>query len=202
MKVGLLGITGGVGGIFAKLALDKGHEIIALARTPSKVTLKHAKLKIIQGNSTSAADVAKVAQGVDVVVSCVGQPPRAATHIMETTAANILSRLRRRSFLFQASACAAARHSSDMFSRSSLAAQTFATPRRLTGLAAIRAVRGWLCARLVSATEPARASTSRPRRRAHPSSRLRARTSRSFCSTRSPSQSGSDRRCSSTRRSR
>ena len=91
MKVGLLGITGGVGGIFAKLALDKGHEIIALARTPSKVTLKHAKLKIIQGNSTSSADVAKVAQGVDVVVSCVGQPPRASTHIMETTAANILS---------------------------------------------------------------------------------------------------------------
>ena len=31
MKVGLLGITGGVGGIFAKLALDKGHEIIARA---------------------------------------------------------------------------------------------------------------------------------------------------------------------------
>ena len=91
MKVGLLGITGGVGGIFAKLALDKGHEIIALARTPSKVTLKHAQLKIIPGNSTSAADVAKVAQGVDVVVSCVGQPPRASTHIMETTAANILS---------------------------------------------------------------------------------------------------------------
>ena len=53
MKVGLLGITGGVGGIFAKLALDKGHEIIALARTPSKVTLKHAKLKIIQVNSTA-----------------------------------------------------------------------------------------------------------------------------------------------------
>ena len=90
MKVGLLGVTGGVGGIFAQYALDAGHEVIALARTPSKVALKHAKLTIVAGNATSAEDVAKVASGVDVVVSCVGQPPRATTHIMERTVANIL----------------------------------------------------------------------------------------------------------------
>ena len=91
MRVGLLGITGGVGGLFAQRALDGGHEVVALARTPSKVTLTHAKLQLVKGDATSAADVAKVASGVDVVVSCVGQPPRARTHIMETTAANILS---------------------------------------------------------------------------------------------------------------
>lgn len=91
MKVGLFGITGGVGGIFARLALDAGHDIVALARTPSKVTLRHAKLAIIQGDVTNGDDVAKVVQGADVVISCVGQPPRAKTHYMELTASNILS---------------------------------------------------------------------------------------------------------------
>ena len=35
MKVGLLGLTGGVGTLFAEKALARGHSIIALARTPS-----------------------------------------------------------------------------------------------------------------------------------------------------------------------
>ena len=91
MKVGLIGITGGVGSLFAELALRAGHQVVAIARTPSKVILNDAKLTVIQGDSTNAADVAKVVNGVDVVVSCVGQPPRARTHIMERTAANILS---------------------------------------------------------------------------------------------------------------
>ena len=32
MKVGLLGVSGGVGSLFVRLALDAGHEIVALAR--------------------------------------------------------------------------------------------------------------------------------------------------------------------------
>ena len=55
------------------------------------MTLAHKNLKTVQGDATSKDDVAKLCAGADVVVSCVGQPPRAATHIMEKTAANILA---------------------------------------------------------------------------------------------------------------
>ena len=53
MKIGLLGVTGGVGERFAILALHRGHTIIALARTSSKVKVQHPKLVIIKGDSTS-----------------------------------------------------------------------------------------------------------------------------------------------------
>ena len=90
MKIGLLGVTGGVGARFAKLVLARGHTVVALARTPPKVSIKNARLIVIKGDSTNAEAVADFAASVDVVVSCVGQPPRAATHIMERTVANIL----------------------------------------------------------------------------------------------------------------
>ena len=55
MKIGLLGITGGVGQRFAKLALSRGHTIVALARTPSKVNVPRSpNLIVIQGDSTSS----------------------------------------------------------------------------------------------------------------------------------------------------
>jgi len=91
VKLAVLGSTGPVGTLFCTKALDRGHSVTALARTPSKMTLTHKNLKIVQGDATSKDDVAKLCAGADVVVSCVGQPPRAATHIMEKTAANILA---------------------------------------------------------------------------------------------------------------
>ena len=55
------------------------------------MTLEWTKPLIVQGDATNKDDVAVPCAGADVVVSCVGQPPRAATHIMEKTAANILA---------------------------------------------------------------------------------------------------------------
>ena len=64
---------------------------IALARTPSKVKIPaNPKLVVIKGDSTSLEAISDFAASVDVVVCCVGQPPRASTHIMEKTVANIL----------------------------------------------------------------------------------------------------------------
>ena len=91
LRIGLLGITGGVGGHFARIALEAGHEVVALARTPDKVTLRHSELKVIKGDATNAADVGKVVQGMDAIISCVGNPPRAPTPTMHLIASNILS---------------------------------------------------------------------------------------------------------------
>lgn len=86
-KIGVLGATGGVGSAFVKFALNRGHDVRAMCRTPSKMS-EHANLEVIKGDSVSAEDVAKLVDGVDCVVCAVGNEKH---RIMEKTAANILA---------------------------------------------------------------------------------------------------------------
>lgn len=91
VKVVLFGGTGGCGSAFLQYALDADHSIVLQARTPSKVTIIHEKLKVVQGDSTSAEDVLGVCEGCDVAVCCVGAPEGSKVLIMESTAKNIVA---------------------------------------------------------------------------------------------------------------
>ena len=46
MKLIVLGATGPSGQQVVALALEAGHEVTAVARTPSKITTAHDKLKV------------------------------------------------------------------------------------------------------------------------------------------------------------
>ena len=46
MKIVLLGATGRVGSNLLKSALDKGHEVLAIARHPENIKTKHDKLQV------------------------------------------------------------------------------------------------------------------------------------------------------------
>lgn len=72
MKIIVFGATGGVGKSVVKQALEKGFEVTAFVRTPSKVELKHEQLHIIQGDAFNKEEVAAAIAGHDVVVSCLG----------------------------------------------------------------------------------------------------------------------------------
>ena len=72
MKIGLFGGSQGVGFHFLEQALNKGHFITVLARTPSKITTSHPNLKIIQGDVMNYESVNQVIQGQDVIVNCLG----------------------------------------------------------------------------------------------------------------------------------
>jgi putative NADH-flavin reductase len=72
MKIALLGGSGKTGQEFLKQALDKGHTIKALARTPSKIPQDSDNLSIIQGNVLNPEDVKKLVEGTDMVVSLFG----------------------------------------------------------------------------------------------------------------------------------
>ena len=69
MKIALIGATGFVGSAVLNEALNRGHEVTAIARDTSKITVKSKML------TTSAADVydtealAKVLKGHDAVVN-------------------------------------------------------------------------------------------------------------------------------------
>ena len=90
VNIALLGGTGGVGSKFVALALERGHRVALLARTPSKVEIKHANLTIVQGSSTVAEDVASIiTPEIDVVVSCLGNTDKNC--VMANSAKNIVA---------------------------------------------------------------------------------------------------------------
>lgn len=72
MKIIVFGATGGVGQHVVKQALNKGIEVTAFVRTPSKLEVEHENLHITQGDAFNKEEVAAAIQGHDVVVSCLG----------------------------------------------------------------------------------------------------------------------------------
>jgi putative NADH-flavin reductase len=72
MKIALLGGSRGVGRHLLDQALERGHHVKALLRDPKSVPVQHAKLELVQGDARAAADVAKVVQGADAVLTSLG----------------------------------------------------------------------------------------------------------------------------------
>ena len=46
MKIVIFGATGRVGSNLLRLALDKGHEVLAIARHPENIKVKHDNLQV------------------------------------------------------------------------------------------------------------------------------------------------------------
>jgi len=72
MKIIVFGATGGVGRHVVKQALEKGFEVTAFVRNPSKLEVEHDKLHIIQGDAFNKEEVSAAIDGHDAVISCLG----------------------------------------------------------------------------------------------------------------------------------
>merc|ERR1712212_1313439 len=59
MRFALFGATGATGSAFLRQALDDNHEVVALARSPEKIEIKHEKLKVIKCNIFSEEEMKK-----------------------------------------------------------------------------------------------------------------------------------------------
>ncbi|MFJ8262646.1 NAD(P)-dependent oxidoreductase [Rummeliibacillus sp. NPDC094406] len=70
MKIVVFGASGRVGQHVVRLALEKGIEVTAFVRTPSKLQISHPFLHIYHGNALQADDVATAIKGQNAVVSC------------------------------------------------------------------------------------------------------------------------------------
>ncbi|WP_065965072.1 NAD(P)H-binding protein [Curtobacterium sp. UCD-KPL2560] len=68
----VLGATGQTGQHFTRLALDAGHRVRALARTPDKLRVQHDRLEVVQGSITDRLDLDGLLDGVDAVVAMIG----------------------------------------------------------------------------------------------------------------------------------
>jgi len=72
MKLAIFGGTGTVGGALVSQALDAGHQIRLLARTPSKVAVSHRRLSVVAGDVRDDAAVSATMAGSHAVLSALG----------------------------------------------------------------------------------------------------------------------------------
>lgn len=74
MKLAVFGSTGGTGRHILAQALEQGHDVTALVRSPEKLNQTHEKLHIVQGDVLDLDSVEGVIQGKDAVLCTIGLP--------------------------------------------------------------------------------------------------------------------------------
>jgi len=72
MKLVVLGATGGTGLEIVQQAIQRGHSVTAFVRSPERLKLFRDKITIRQGDLLNSAELEKVIQGHDAVVSGFG----------------------------------------------------------------------------------------------------------------------------------
>ncbi len=90
MELAVFGASGRTGRPLVQQALDAGHDVIALVRTPATFPLKHERLTVVQGDILNAADVDEVVQGADAVLSVIGQSKNSPKDLQTSGIKNII----------------------------------------------------------------------------------------------------------------
>ena len=80
----VFGANGNVGSHFVNQALEAGYKIKAFVRSPEKYTVSdNPNVEVVKGDATNYDDVEKAVSGVDIVVSCLGNPLKKNIYIMD-----------------------------------------------------------------------------------------------------------------------
>lgn len=72
MKIYMFGATGATGQWVTKMLLDKGHQVTAYVRNPSKIKISNDSLEVIQGDIFDTTKITETLIGHDAVISCLG----------------------------------------------------------------------------------------------------------------------------------
>lgn len=91
MRIAVFGATGKTGASLVEQALAAGHEVVAFARTPSKLTASSERLTVVQGDIGNSDKVAQAIQGADAVISVLGPTSNAPDFQVSRGMANILA---------------------------------------------------------------------------------------------------------------
>jgi len=73
MKIAVFGATGRTGRPFCEQALERGHEIVVHARSPDRVPFTDDRVTVVEGDAYTGDGVSEAVEGVDAVVSVLGQ---------------------------------------------------------------------------------------------------------------------------------
>ncbi len=75
MRLVLFGAGGQVAQRIAREALDRGHDVIGVARSAKSVRSDNERMIIIDGDATDADSVARASRGADVIISALSPRP-------------------------------------------------------------------------------------------------------------------------------
>lgn len=95
MKLAIFGGTGKTGQHLIKHALQAGHEVTVLARTPSKLEAQGDNLRIVQGDILDSASVEQTIQSVDAVLSVLGPSSNKPDFTISKGTDNILAAMQK-----------------------------------------------------------------------------------------------------------
>ena len=82
------GASGSIGGLIVNEALERGHSVIGVSRSPDRLTVEHPNFTPVQGDVTDVESFTAVTSGADaVVISVQGTPegdfaPEHSTHAL------------------------------------------------------------------------------------------------------------------------
>ncbi len=96
MRVAIFGATGGTGVQLTCQALQRGYQVVALARRPETLRIRHPRLRVVAGDVTVPGAADPVVAGAEVVLSALGIGYRRhATTVYSAGTANILAAMGR-----------------------------------------------------------------------------------------------------------
>jgi uncharacterized protein YbjT (DUF2867 family) len=72
MRLAIFGPTGGTGRRLVERAIAEGHEVTAFVRNPSKLTVRHGRLRVIVGDAFDPDSVREAVAGNEAVVCVLG----------------------------------------------------------------------------------------------------------------------------------
>lgn len=90
MKIVVFGASRRAGLEVVKQALEAGHAVTAIGRSPSKMPILHPSLILFQGDAMHADAVERAIDGQEAVVSALGPTRPPVPHMMEIAAQNIV----------------------------------------------------------------------------------------------------------------
>ena len=91
MKLVVFGATGATGRQILQQALGARHEVTAFARNPAALTVKHPKLKVMQGDALDAARVSRTIAGQDGVLFAIGINRRSTMTVCADSTRHIIN---------------------------------------------------------------------------------------------------------------
>jgi putative NADH-flavin reductase len=90
MKIAVFGASGKTGILIVYQALNQGHEVTAFARQPSRVTIQHQNLRVIQGDILETEKVKMAVLGQDAVLCTLGIDKNKPSTLLSDGTKNIL----------------------------------------------------------------------------------------------------------------
>ncbi|HWD63396.1 MAG TPA: NAD(P)H-binding protein, partial [Humibacter sp.] len=95
MRIAIIGATGRTGRLAAEYALNNGHDVTAVVRSPDKLGDLAQRVRVVQANATDLDGLTAGIRGADAVISTLGHAAEGSNRVMVDGIRTTLDAMRR-----------------------------------------------------------------------------------------------------------